>query len=97
MTVGAAMTRPEAETAIETGIEVASELAAEGYRCLLTGDMGIANTTASAALIAAFTRREAAAVTGRGTGVDDVTYDRKVKVVRRARAVSLHLHDLSTR
>jgi nicotinate-nucleotide--dimethylbenzimidazole phosphoribosyltransferase len=87
MTVGAAMTRSEAEAAIETGIEVAAELAAAGYRCLLTGDMGIANTTASAALIAAFTRREAAAVTGRGTGVDDVTYDRKVKVVRRALAV----------
>ena len=87
MTVGAAMTRPEAEAAIETGIEVAAELAGAGYRCLLTGDMGIANTTASAALIAAFTRREAAAVTGRGTGIDDVTYERKVEVVRRALAV----------
>ena len=41
--------------AIEVGIETARDLVAAGNRCLLTGDMGIANTTASAALIAAFT------------------------------------------
>jgi nicotinate-nucleotide--dimethylbenzimidazole phosphoribosyltransferase len=46
--------------------------------------MGIGNTTPSAALIAAFTGRPAAEVTGRGTGVDDVTLARKVAVVERA-------------
>src|SRR3954467_9924786 len=71
MTVEPAMTRDEALRAVEVGIAIARDLAAAGNRCLLTGDMGIANTTASAALIAAFTGAAAATVTGRGTGVDD--------------------------
>ena len=81
-TLGQAMSRDEAVTAIGVGIEVARDLVAAGNRCLLTGDMGIANTTASAALICAFTGRDAAEVTGRGTGVDDETLNRKVAVVR---------------
>ncbi len=60
------------------------DLVAAGNRCLVTGDMGIANTTASAALIAAFTGREPADVTGRGTGIDDATLARKTAVVRAA-------------
>ena len=84
MTAGPAMTRAEAERAVETGIETARDLAAAGNRCLLTGDMGIANTTASAALIAVFTGADPAEVTGRGTGIDDPTLARKVDVVRRA-------------
>ncbi|MHB1430693.1 MAG: nicotinate-nucleotide--dimethylbenzimidazole phosphoribosyltransferase [Streptosporangiaceae bacterium] len=84
MTTGPAMTRDEAQQAIETGIEVARDLVAAGNRCLVTGDMGIANTTASAALVAAFTGADPAAVTGRGTGVDDETWTRKIGVVRRA-------------
>ena len=84
MTAGPAMTRAEAEQAVETGIETARDLAAAGNRCLLTGDMGIANTTASAALIAVFTGADPAEVTGRGTGIDDPTLARKVDVVRRA-------------
>ena len=59
-----------------------SDLVAAGHRCLLTGDMGIANTTASAALIAAFTGADPAEVTGRGTGVDDAMLARKIEVVR---------------
>ncbi len=84
MTRGPAMSRLQAEYAIETGIEVARDLVAAGNRCLVTGDMGIANTTASAALVAAFTGRDAAEVTGRGTGVDDAVYAHKVEVVRAA-------------
>lgn len=90
-TLGPAMTRYEALTAVEVGISIAGRLIDEGSRCLLTGDMGIANTTASAALIAAFTGRDAADVTGHGTGVDDATYTRKVDVVRRA--LALHSPD----
>jgi nicotinate-nucleotide--dimethylbenzimidazole phosphoribosyltransferase len=86
MTHEPAMTRDEATRAVEIGIAVARDLVAVGNRCLLTGDMGIANTTASAALIAAFTGASAAAVTGRGTGVDDETLARKVGVVERALA-----------
>jgi len=76
-TTGPAMARDEAVAALGVGIEVARDLVAAGNRCLLTGDMGIANTTASAALICAFTGRDAAEVTGRGTGVDNETLARK--------------------
>jgi nicotinate-nucleotide--dimethylbenzimidazole phosphoribosyltransferase len=82
-----AMTTDQARRTIEVGITVAHRLIDDGVRCLLTGDMGIANTTASAALIAVFTGREAAAVTGRGTGIDDATYALKIDVVRRALAL----------
>jgi nicotinate-nucleotide--dimethylbenzimidazole phosphoribosyltransferase len=68
-------------------------LIAEGARCLLPGDMGIANTTVSAALVAAFTGQPAASVTGRGTGVDDATLTRKISVVRRS--LELHRPDAS--
>ena len=84
LTAGPAMTRDEAQQAVEVGIETARDLAAAGNRCLATGDMGIANTTPSAALIAAFTGADPVEVTGRGTGVDDETWARKVEVVRRA-------------
>jgi nicotinate-nucleotide--dimethylbenzimidazole phosphoribosyltransferase len=84
MTAGPAMSRAEAERAVEVGIETARDLVAGGHNCLLTGDMGIANTTASAALIAAFTGADPEQVTGRGTGIDDPTWQRKVEVVRRA-------------
>ncbi|MFF0727530.1 nicotinate-nucleotide--dimethylbenzimidazole phosphoribosyltransferase [Streptomyces sp. NPDC004134] len=84
MTAGPAMTREEALRAVEVGIETARDLVAAGNKALLTGEMGIANTTASAAIIAVFTDSEPADVTGRGTGIDDETYDRKVDAVRRA-------------
>ncbi|MEW2444994.1 nicotinate-nucleotide--dimethylbenzimidazole phosphoribosyltransferase [Micromonospora marina] len=86
MTVTAALTRDEARTAVETGIRVAGELIDAGAGILLTGDMGIGNTTPSATLVAAFARVDAEAATGRGTGVDDETYARKVAVVRAALA-----------
>ena len=84
LAVEPAMTAEEARAAVETGISVAGALIDAGARCLLTGDMGIANTTPAAALIAAFTGAGAAEVTGRGTGVDDATYARKVAVVTAA-------------
>jgi nicotinate-nucleotide--dimethylbenzimidazole phosphoribosyltransferase len=83
-TTGPAMSREEAQQAVEVGIETARDLYAAGNRCLVTGDMGIANTTASAALVAAFTGADAQQVTGRGTGIDDQTFARKVAVVRQA-------------
>ena len=86
-----AMTADEACAAIEVGIRVAGELVDGGARCLLTGDMGIGNTTPSAALIAVLTSSEAAAVTGRGTGVDDDTYARKIAVI--SAALARHVPD----
>ncbi|WP_215450929.1 nicotinate-nucleotide--dimethylbenzimidazole phosphoribosyltransferase [Streptomyces sp. ATCC 21386] len=91
MTTGPAMTREEAKQAIEVGIETARDLVAAGNKALLTGEMGIANTTASAALIAVFTGADPAEVTGRGTGINDETLARKTEVVRRA--IELHQPD----
>ncbi|WP_043640237.1 nicotinate-nucleotide--dimethylbenzimidazole phosphoribosyltransferase [Nonomuraea candida] len=84
LSAGPAMTADQAVQALEAGIAVARDLVAQGARCLITGDMGIANTTASAALISAFTGRDPAEVTGRGTGIDDETYEHKVGIVRAA-------------
>jgi nicotinate-nucleotide--dimethylbenzimidazole phosphoribosyltransferase len=83
LSVGPAMTLDEARRAVEVGIEMATRLATASG-CLVTGDMGIGNTTASAALVCVFTGASAAAATGRGTGIDDPTLARKVDVVRRA-------------
>lgn len=83
-----AMTREEASRAILAGAGLAEELIVSGADLLITGDMGIANTTAAACLIAAFTGRPPREVAGRGTGIDDATWERKVKVVDAA----LRLH-----
>ncbi|MFJ3219375.1 nicotinate-nucleotide--dimethylbenzimidazole phosphoribosyltransferase [Kitasatospora sp. NPDC086801] len=91
MTQGPAMTREEALKAIEVGIETARDLVAAGNKALVTGDMGIANTTASAALISVFTGLDPAEVTGRGTGIDDETHARKIEVIRAA--LALHRPD----
>ncbi|MEV7596200.1 nicotinate-nucleotide--dimethylbenzimidazole phosphoribosyltransferase [Kitasatospora sp. NPDC089797] len=91
MTQGPAMTREEALQAVEVGIETARDLVAAGNKALVTGDMGIANTTASAALISVFTGLDPAEVTGRGTGIDDETHARKIEVVRAA--LALHQPD----
>jgi nicotinate-nucleotide--dimethylbenzimidazole phosphoribosyltransferase len=90
-TAGPAMTREEALRAVEVGIETARDLVAAGNKALLTGEMGIANTTTSAALIAVFTGVDPAEVTGRGTGINDEMHARKVEVVRRA--LELHRPD----
>lgn len=91
LSTGPAMTREEAVAAIEVGIETARDLVAAGNKALLTGEMGIANTTVSAALISVFTGVDPAEVTGRGTGINDETHARKVEVVRRA--LDLHQPD----
>jgi len=87
MTVEPALTRDEARAAVETGIRVAEQLLSDGAKCLLTGDMGIANTTPAAALIAVFTGSSAASTTGRGTGIDDATHAHKITVIEAALAL----------
>jgi nicotinate-nucleotide--dimethylbenzimidazole phosphoribosyltransferase len=86
MTAGPAMTLDQARCAVEVGLTTARDLVADGHRCLVTGDMGIANTTAAAAVVCAFTGADPGDATGRGTGIDDVTLARKTDVVRRALA-----------
>ncbi|MGH8997593.1 MAG: nicotinate-nucleotide--dimethylbenzimidazole phosphoribosyltransferase, partial [Acidimicrobiales bacterium] len=84
LAVGPAMTRAEAEAALDVGAALAAELVGTGTRCLLTGDMGIGNTTPSAILIALICGRTAPEVTGRGTGIDDERMVRKVEIVSEA-------------
>jgi nicotinate-nucleotide--dimethylbenzimidazole phosphoribosyltransferase len=79
-----AMTRADALAALDVGVATASRLVAEGARCLVTGEMGIGNTTPAAALIAVLCSREPREVTGRGTGIDDSMHSHKVAVVEAA-------------
>jgi nicotinate-nucleotide--dimethylbenzimidazole phosphoribosyltransferase len=81
-----ALAREDVTAAIDVGIQVADRLVADGARVLLTGDMGIANTTPAAALIAAFTGADVGVVTGYGTGIDSETHRHKVSVIRAALA-----------
>jgi nicotinate-nucleotide--dimethylbenzimidazole phosphoribosyltransferase len=81
LATGPAMTLSDARAALDVGAAVATDLVERGARVLVTGEMGIGNTTPAAALIAAFTGRPAAAVTGRGTGIDDDAMARKVAAV----------------
>jgi nicotinate-nucleotide--dimethylbenzimidazole phosphoribosyltransferase len=84
LAAGPAMSAAQVAEALDVGAEVAATLVAGGARALVTGDMGIANTTPSAAVISALTGRPPAEVTGRGTGIDDAHLARKVAVVERA-------------
>jgi nicotinate-nucleotide--dimethylbenzimidazole phosphoribosyltransferase len=84
LATGPAMTRDEAVRGLLAGVDVATDLIDRGYDCLLTGDMGIANTTPSAALVAAFAHADPVLATGRGTGVDDAVLALKVAVVESA-------------
>lgn len=77
-----AMTPAQAERAIQAGMSAARWAISQGATVLAAGDMGIGNTTAAAALTAALLGLDAEAVTGRGTGVDDQGYGRKLEVVR---------------
>ena len=81
---GPAMSREEAEQAILHGFDLASELFAGGTQLLGTGDMGIGNTTPSAAIGAALTGHSAAILVGRGTGVDDEALRNKQRIVQQA-------------
>jgi nicotinate-nucleotide--dimethylbenzimidazole phosphoribosyltransferase len=76
-----AMSDAVVRAALEAGAQTAERLIAGGSRCLVTGEVGIANTTPSAALIAHFTQTTAEQVTGRGSGINDETYARKVEIV----------------
>lgn len=88
MAHGAAMSREEALRAIEVGIEIVRELAAQGCRAVALGDMGIGNTTPSAALIAAVTGRPVDELTGKGTGIDEAKRQAKAAIIARSLSVN---------
>jgi nicotinate-nucleotide--dimethylbenzimidazole phosphoribosyltransferase len=83
MAKGPAMTREQAQRSIEAGIEIANELGG-ATDVFGTGDMGIANTTPSTAILAVLTGTPVPDITGRGTGIDDTMLAHKIAVVARA-------------
>lgn len=85
-TLGPAMSVDEAVLAVEHGMAIAEELISSGIGLLGIGEMGIGNTTAATALLAAFSGKPVYSITGRGTGIDDPTWVRKVAVIEKALA-----------
>jgi nicotinate-nucleotide--dimethylbenzimidazole phosphoribosyltransferase len=88
LAIGPAMSRAQAEAAIAVGLAVVADESVRGLDAVVLGDMGIGNTTAGAALVAALCEQPAAAIVGRGTGLDDTAVRHKVAVVERALVVN---------
>lgn len=84
MSKGPAMTKSQAQAAIETGILVAEKMIRNGYQIIGTGDMGIGNTTASSAITACICSKEPELVTGYGTGIDNKGFLHKVDIIKKA-------------
>ncbi|MCR4590919.1 MAG: nicotinate-nucleotide--dimethylbenzimidazole phosphoribosyltransferase [Lachnospiraceae bacterium] len=85
-----AMTDDETLHAIDAGIRIVKELSDEGYTVIAAGEMGIGNTTTSAAVISAFLNIDSDEVTGRGAGIDDEGLNTKKQVIKRG--VELYKH-----
>jgi nicotinate-nucleotide--dimethylbenzimidazole phosphoribosyltransferase len=85
---GPAMSREEAEQAIQVGIEVLKEEVSRGLDIIAVGDMGIGNSTPSSAIAAVIMGLPAAQLVGRGTGIDDDSLERKRRVIEQAVAVN---------
>jgi nicotinate-nucleotide--dimethylbenzimidazole phosphoribosyltransferase len=81
---GTAMSTEQAIQSLEVGIEVLNEEFHNGLDIVATGDMGIANTTPSSAIIACLTGLDVSKVTGKGTGLDDWEVEKKIDIIRRA-------------
>ncbi|MFC1936324.1 nicotinate-nucleotide--dimethylbenzimidazole phosphoribosyltransferase [Chloroflexota bacterium] len=81
---GPAMSEEETLQAIFAGVSVIEQKISEGLHLVATGDMGIGNTTPSAAIASAITGKPAFEIVGRGTGVDDEGLKHKISVVERA-------------
>lgn len=81
---GPAMTRAQAEQAIQAGIDMVEQLKSEGYRMLATGEMGIGNTSTSSAITSVLLDRDPSEVTGRGAGLSDEGLLHKANIIRQA-------------
>lgn len=88
LATGPAMKRVEAEQALQVGVNILNEEYARGLDIVATGDMGIGNTTPSAAIASVMTGLPVAQVTGRGTGVDDAGLAHKIKIIEQALRVN---------
>lgn len=83
MIKGPAMSKQQAIRAIENGIEVFEKEYKKGIDIVGLGDMGIGNTTASSAITSVITGESVENVTGRGTGINDRTFNHKIKVIKK--------------
>ncbi len=88
MAKGPAMTREQAIKSLKAGIELVETELKNGIDIIGTGDMGIANTTISSAVVAAITGQEVEKITGRGTGILDDAYKNKINVIKKALSVN---------
>ncbi len=86
--VGPAMSREQAVAAVEVGIALAERCVDQGFDLVGTGDMGIGNTTPSAAIIAVFSQLPVDEVTHRGTGIDDAALLQKIKLIEQGLQVN---------
>ena len=91
--VGAAMTVEQAEQAITVGMDIVRDLKNDGVDIIVTGEMGIGNTTTSAALASVLLDMPPKSVTGRGAGLDSAGLERKIAAVERAIAVNFPERD----
>jgi nicotinate-nucleotide--dimethylbenzimidazole phosphoribosyltransferase len=80
---GPAMTRPDAIQSIETGIHLVNEAASQDLFLLAAGEMGIGNTSSAAAILCALMGAAPREAVGRGTGIDDMSWERKVAAIER--------------
>ncbi len=87
-TQGPAMSLEEVWRALHVGMDIARDAKEAGIELIATGDMGIGNTTASSAIIAALTGQNVSEVTGRGTGIDDAVWRHKVQVIEKGLQVN---------
>ena len=85
---GPAMTKAQAEQAIAAGMELVRDLKSRGCSVIVTGEMGIGNTTTSAAMASVLLQRPVAEMTGRGAGLGDAALARKIAVIEEAIAVN---------
>lgn len=81
---GPAMTREQAEQALQAGMEMIRDLRDKGYQIAVIGEMGIGNTTAASAVASVLLDMPAEQVTGRGAGLSDAGLKRKIEVIRQA-------------
>lgn len=81
---GSAMTVEQAERAISAGMDMVSKLKERGYKIIVTGEMGIGNTTTSSAIASVILGVSPEEVTGKGAGLDNDGLKRKISAVKRA-------------
>ena len=88
MTERPAMTKEEAEKAINAGMELVRELKEKGYKLIATGEMGIGNTTTSSAVASVLLDKSPEEMTGRGAGLSDEGLMRKISTIKEAIAIN---------